>query len=104
MERTRKPTTPGQILKSHYIEPLGLSIAGFARSLEISRNTLSSIINGRKSVSIDIAMRLSKALGTSPELWLNLQLAVDLWEARQEQSRWENIKKLAGVEECATSA
>lgn len=104
MERTRRPTTPGQILKSDYIEPLGLTITGFAKSLDISRNTLSSIINGRRAVSIDIAMRLSKALATSPELWLNLQLAVDLWEASQEQSRWENIKKLAELEECASSA
>ena len=87
MERTRKPYLPGEILKELYLDPLSLSITAFAEQINVSRKAVSSLINGHTSVTVDMAMRLSIALNTTPELWLGLQQAVDLWEARQERSR-----------------
>ena len=92
MERTRKPYLPGEILKELYLDPLSLSITAFAEQINVSRKAVSSLINGHTSVTVDMAMRLSIALNTTPELWLRLQQAVDLWEARQERSRWAKVK------------
>jgi len=87
----RKPTHPGLILKHHYLMPLSVSVTEVAEKLGISRKTLSSIINGRASVTSDIALRLSKAFNTSPELWLNLQQKYNLWEAARESRSWRSI-------------
>lgn len=95
MERTRKPTSPGEIIQAHYLEPLGITITDLAASLGLSRKTLSAIVNGHGTVTVDIAMRLSRALSTSPEMWLNLQMALDLWNARQIPGKWKEIEPLA---------
>ena len=87
----RKPTHPGVILKNHYLQPLGVSVTEVAEKLGISRKTLSSIINGRASVTSDIALRLAKAFNTSPELWLNLQQKYNLWEAARESTSWRSV-------------
>ena len=71
--RTRPPVHPGTILKQHYLDSLGISIAQAAETLGISRKTLSKIVNGRGAVTPDMALRLSTAFRTTPELWLNLQ-------------------------------
>ena len=92
MKRTRKPHLPGEILKELYLDPLSLSITAFAEQINVSRKTVSALVNGRSAVTVDMAMRLSIALNTTPELWLGLQQAVDLWEARQERSRWANVR------------
>lgn len=94
MEQTRKPTSPGEIIRAHYLEPLNLSVTALADRLGISRKTLSRIVNGRASITLDIAMRLSRALSTSPELWLNLQTALDVWQASQIPGEWDNIQPL----------
>ena len=67
--RTRPPVHPGTILKQHYLDSLGISIAQAAETLGISRKTLSKIVNGRGAVTPDMALRLSTALRTTPELW-----------------------------------
>lgn len=95
MERTRKPSLPGDILKEMYLEPLGLTIAAFAERIGVSRKTVSAIVNGRAPVSVDMALRLSRAFNTTPNLWLNLQQAVDIWEARQKQGSWMQIQPIA---------
>lgn len=95
MERTRKPSLPGDILRELYLEPLGLTIAAFAERIGVSRKTVSAIVNGRAPVSVDMALRLSRAFGTTPNLWLNLQQAVDIWEARQKQGSWMRIQPIA---------
>ena len=92
MEQTRRPSHPGKVLKGLYLEPLGLTISATAARLGISRKTLSTIVNGRGPVTIDVAMRLSRAFGTSPELWLNLQQGYDLWEAQQRENTWSDIQ------------
>lgn len=95
MERTRKPSLPGDILRELYLEPLGLTIAAFAERIGVSRKTVSAIVNGRAPVSVDMALRLSRAFDTTPNLWLNLQQAVDIWEARQKQGSWMQIQPIA---------
>ncbi len=78
------PPHPGEILKEDYLEPLGLSVTEACQGLGISRKGLSEILNGRTGISPAMAIKLAKAFGTTPELWLNLQVQHDLWHARQE--------------------
>ena len=92
--RKRKPTHPGGILKRHYLEPLSLTVTEVARDLDVSRKTLSKIINERGSVTPDMALRLSKAFGTSAELWMNLQTGYDLWEAAKSSGDYPRIRVL----------
>ena len=93
----RKPTHPGGILKRHYLEPLSLTISELAEDLGVSRKTISKIINEKGSITSEMALRLSKALNTSPELWLNLQTKYDLWIAAHKTTEWENIKSVIPV-------
>lgn len=94
MERTRKPSMPGEVLKEMYLEPLDVTITDFAEHIGVSRKTVSALVNGRAPVTVDMAMRLSVALNTTPDLWLNLQRSVDLWNARQEKGSWTQIQPL----------
>ncbi|MBI1768590.1 MAG: HigA family addiction module antidote protein [Bacteroidetes bacterium] len=77
------PPHPGEILKADYLDPLELTITDVAGGLGIARKNLSAIINGRAGVSSEMALRLSEAFNTTPELWLNLQANYDLWKARR---------------------
>ena len=77
------PPHPGEILKEDYLVPLGLSITAAASALRVTRQALSALVNGRGGVSPEMAIRLSKALNTTPQLWLNLQQQFDLWQAQQ---------------------
>ena len=78
------PLHPGEIIKEAYLEPLGLTVTETARALKVTRKTLSAIINGRAGVSPAMAIRLSKAFNTTPQLWLNMQQSYDLWHAKKE--------------------
>ncbi len=75
------PAHPGEVLKGLYLDPLGVTITEAAVKLGISRKTLSQVVNGRAGISAEMAVRLSKALKTTPELWLNMQQSYDLWIA-----------------------
>lgn len=77
------PPHPGGIVKSECLEPLGLTVSKAAEGLGVSRQTLSELVNERAGVSAEMAIRLSKAFGSSPETWLGMQTAYDLWEARE---------------------
>ena len=77
--KIHNPPHPGEILKELCLEPLGVSVTRAAEALGVSRKTLSSILNGRAGISPEMALRLSKAFGTSPESWLNQQMQYDLW-------------------------
>ncbi len=81
--RMHNPPHPGEILREFCIEPLGLSVTRAAKALGVSRKTLSAILNGRAGISPEMAIRLSKAFGTSAESWLNQQVQYDLWLAEQ---------------------
>ena len=93
--RKRPPTHPGGILRRHYMEPLSLTVSELAGILGVSRKTLSKIVNERGSVTPDMALRLAKALKTTPELWLNLQQNYDLWHASQESEDWKMVEAIA---------
>ncbi len=77
------PPHPGGIVRRQCLEPLGLSVAAAARHLGVSRQSLSDLVNEHAGVSVDMAIRLTKAFGSSPETWLGLQMAHDLWRARR---------------------
>lgn len=91
----RKPTHPGVIVKEDYLVPLSISIKDMAENLGVSRKTLSKILNERGSVTPDMALRLSRAFNTSPDLWLNLQKNYDLWNAEKESTSWKKVKPLS---------
>ncbi|MFQ5455301.1 MAG: HigA family addiction module antitoxin [Nitrospirota bacterium] len=92
--RKRPPTHPGGILKRHYLEPLSLTISELSEILGVSRKTLSKIMNERGSITPDMALRLSRAFNTTPELWLNLQQNYDLWYASQKSNDWKMIEAI----------
>ena len=93
--RKRPPTHPGGILRRQYIEPLSLTISELANTLGVSRKTLSKIVNEHGSITPDMALRLSKAFKTTPELWLNLQQNYDLWQASHNSDDWKLIDAIA---------
>jgi len=88
----RQPTHPGSILKEDYLKPLSITIQDMASILGVSRKTLSKIINGNGAVTPDMALRLSRAFDTTPELWLNLQKNYDLWHAAHDSKEWQMVK------------
>jgi len=96
--RTRPPVHPGSIIKQHYLDPLAITIAQAAATLGISRKTLSKIINGHGAVTPDMALRLSTAFRTTPELWLNLQRNYDLWHAAHQSDAWREVPALVPAE------
>lgn len=72
------PVHPGEILKEDLMEPLGLTISGLASDLKIAKSKMSEIVNGRRAINADAALRLSRYFGSTPEFWINLQAAYDL--------------------------
>ncbi len=94
-KRLRCPTHPGGILRRHYIEPLSLTVSGLAVVLGVSRKTLSEIVNEHASITPDMALRLSKAFQTTPELWLNMQRNYDLWQASNKSDDWKHVEAVA---------
>jgi antitoxin HigA-1 len=83
--RMHNPPHPGEILSGLWLEPLDLSITHAAEGLDVSRETLSEIVNGRAAISPEIAIRLERASGKSAESWLAHQAAFDLWQADQKR-------------------
>ena len=95
MNRMR-PIHPGEILREEYLEPLGLSANALARALGVPANRISAILAGKRNSSADSALRLGRAFGTSPEFWLNLQVAHDLRVAERESgSALRAVKRVA---------
>ena len=76
------PVHPGAIVREDCLNPLGLSVTEGARRLGVGRQTLSNLVNEKSAVSIEMAYRLSKAFGSTPETWLGMQLAFDLAQSR----------------------
>ena len=94
--RMHNPPHPGEVLKKLCLEPLNLTVTEAARSLGVSRKTLSSILNGRAGISPEMAVRLSIAFDTSAESWLNQQTQYDLWHAERSRKRLR-VTKLTGA-------
>jgi len=83
--KKRKPVHPGVLLREDVLNPLGLTVTKAASDLGVSRKTLSELINEKASLSPDMAVRIAKATGTSPESWLNMQSKLDLWMSEQKK-------------------
>lgn len=69
----RRPSTPGEILREEFLEPLGISNYRLAKTIGVSETAVGEIVRGRRSISTAMAYRLAAALGTTPEFWMNLQ-------------------------------
>jgi antitoxin HigA-1 len=87
MPRMHNPPHPGEVIKELCLDPLGLTVTATAAGLGVSRRALSSLLNGHAGISPDMAIRLSKAFGRSPESWLQLQMQYDLWDAEQRSDK-----------------
>ena len=93
--RKRRPTHPGEILREDVMPNIGLSQGEFADLLGVSRRTVNEILQEKRPVTVDMAHRLARALKTSPDVWLGLQLDVDVWDALEERkSEYDRIKPL----------
>ncbi len=97
-DRQRRPSHPGRVLANLYLPRTGLTQGDLADRLGVSRRTINMIINGSRPVTVDMAMRLARAFGTSAQLWLNLQRDCDLWDAAHtDNDVYQHIQRL----ECA---
>lgn len=82
------PPHPGELIREDCIKPLGLSVTEAAKGLGVSRQQLSAILNGRSGISPEMAIRISKGFGGSPESWLRQQMQYDIWQV---ENRGEDI-------------
>ena len=81
LPRNRRPTSPGEIFLEEFLVPLDITQKEASERLRISYPRMNEIVNGKRTVTPDTALRLAKFTGTEPAFWLNLQQAVDLWDA-----------------------
>jgi antitoxin HigA-1 len=93
-ERKRPPVHPGRILKNHHLLPLSISLTELAKILGVSRKTISKILNERGAITPNMALRLSRAFNTTPDLWLGLQQEYDLWHAMNDFKEWRQVKSV----------
>jgi len=82
LKREMPPVHPGEILKTLFMDELGIGVKQLAQNLDVTPKTVSALVNGHQGISVEMALRLSKALGTSSDIWINLQKDFDLWKAR----------------------
>jgi len=94
----KNPTHPGRIVRSACLEPLGLSVTDGAEVLGVTRQTLNNVIHGKSGISPQMAIRLSKAFGSTAETWLRMQLAYDLAQARRDESKIK-VRRVHGLQE-----
>ena len=81
MNRMHNPAHPGEVIREYL--PEGIAVTEAAKRLGVTRQALSALLNGRAGVSAEMALRLEAALGTSAEMWVQMQAGYDLWKARQ---------------------
>ena len=80
---TRKPTHPGEMLREDFLPDYDLTVSSLAKAVGVSRQSINELLRERRGLSPEMALRLAKLFGNSPQFWLNVQQAVDLWEAEQ---------------------
>ena len=85
----RRPTSPGEILREHYLSPREISIAKFAEAVGCSRKHMSDLVNGKVRLEAPMAAHIAKVLGTTTQFWLNLQCVVDAYDAERETRKWK---------------
>jgi antitoxin HigA-1 len=92
--RMHNPPHPGEIIRDFCVEALGITITDAAGALGVTRKTLSALLNARSGISPEMALRLSKVFGRSPEAWLKLQVQYDLWQTQNKV----DLSKLKRIE------
>ena len=90
----RRPTHPGAVLREDILPALGLTQGQFAEHMGVSRLTVSELVHEKRGLSAEIAVRLAMVLRTTPETWMRMQQALDLWEARQDAGKFEKVQPL----------
>ncbi|MGH9872083.1 MAG: HigA family addiction module antitoxin [Pyrinomonadaceae bacterium] len=91
----RRPTHPGELLREETLPAAGLTQSEFAERLGVSRRVVSDVLHERRPVNPDLAHRLSRVFNTTPEFWLRLQGAVDIWDTlRANQKKYDRLKPL----------
>jgi addiction module HigA family antidote len=93
----RKPTHPGAILREDVLPALGMTQTKFAQSLMVSRLTVSELLHEKRGLSPDLAARIGRLTSTTPESWLRMQAAVDLWEVNRHPERLSAIRPLEAM-------
>lgn len=94
-KRLRRPTHPGELLREEILPAAKIAQAELARRMGVSRRTVNEICQERRGVSADMAHRLARVLNTTPDLWINMQAAVDIWDALDANGRdYQKIKPL----------
>lgn len=91
----RKPTHPGEMLREDVLPALSMTQTEFAKRLGVSRLSVSELLLEKRALSADMAVRIGKLTNTTPESWLRMQQAVDLWELEQDPKRYRHIEPVA---------
>lgn len=93
--RKIRPTHPGEMLREDFLPEYGLTVSAFANAIGVSRQSANDLLRERRAVSTEMALRLSRLFGNTPEFWLNAQRAVDLWEtAKSSKKQVSRIRPL----------
>ena len=96
--RKVRPTHPGEMLREDFLPDYRLSVSSFAKALGVSRQTVNELLRGRRAVTPEMALRLSRLFGNTPEFWLNAQRAVDLWTvAKNIKNKIQRISPLSAA-------
>ena len=88
-----RPTHPGEFIKEDILKELSMTQEQLAKAIGLSRRTINQLVNGKRRITVDIALRLGRFTKTTPEMWLNLQASINLWDAYN-SPEFENIKNI----------
>jgi addiction module HigA family antidote len=97
----RKPFTPGEILMEEFMQPYKLTQDALAKHIHVARRRVNEIINGKRAITPDTALRLAKLFNMSPEYWLNLQTKLDLWEELHNKKMLKDLKNIRTLSDAA---
>ncbi len=95
--KDRTPTSPGEMLLEEFLKPLGMTQVELAKRIRVPYVRVNELVNGKRRVTPSTALRLAKAFGTSPEFWLNGQLALDLYQAMNDEQEINEVEKIEPV-------
>ena len=92
----RRPITVGQMLVTEFLEPMNIEISELADAMGVHRNSLSRIVHDKGTLTAPMAIKLAAALSNTPEFWLNIQHAVELWDVRNKayEQETENVRQI----------
>lgn len=98
----RRPITVGQMLTIEFLEPMNIEISELADAMGVHRNSISRIVHDKGTLTAPMAIKLATALGNTPEFWLNIQHAVELWDVRNKAYEQEakNVRQIIPAAQC----